>query len=122
MGKPHPKGIQGEDIAARYLSGKGYDVRERNVHYRGGELDIVAFDPAQKELVFVEVKSRSSRLFGWPEEDVRERKRTRLRLAAGLYLGSHRQYRTAPYRFDIIAIELRETSARVTHYKNVEIR
>ena len=68
MGKPHPKGIQGEDIAARYLSGKGYDVRERNVHYRGGELDIVAFDPAQKELVFVEVKSRSSRLFGWPEE------------------------------------------------------
>lgn len=121
MGKPHPKGKQGEDIAAMYLEGKGYQVRERNVHYRGGEIDIVAFDPPLRELVFVEVKSKSSRAFGWPEEDVRGHKRRRLRVSAGLYLGAHCQGQALPYRFDIIAVELGAEKARVTHYKNVEM-
>lgn len=121
MGKPHPKGQQGEDIAAKYLEGKQYEIVARNAHFRGGELDIVARDLALDELVFVEVKTRSTRTFGWPEEDVRARKKDRLRLSAGLFLSAHRAWQGLPYRFDIIAIELDQGSARVTHYKNVEM-
>lgn len=121
MGKPHPKGQKGEDIASHYLEGKQYEIVARNVHYRGGELDIVAFDPVLKELAFVEVKSRSSRTFGWPEEGVGWRKRERLRRAASLYLAQRRMPVGIRYRFDIIAIEWGEEKARVTHYKNIEM-
>jgi putative endonuclease len=122
MGLPHPKGKRGEELAARYLLAQGYQIRARNVHYRGGEIDIVASDPVHEELVFVEVKSRTHRIFGWPEEGVGWRKRKRLRLAASLYLAGNR-FQSSSYRFDIIALEMqaREQKAKVVHYKNVEM-
>jgi len=122
MSRPHPKGKQGEELAAKYLISRGYLIRDHNVYYRGGEIDIVAYDPAKRELVFVEVKSRSSRMFGWPEEDVRRMKRSRMRLAASLYLAGKRQP-SCTHRFDIIALEMqeRERKAKVVHYKNVEM-
>jgi putative endonuclease len=49
-------GARGEDLAARHLEARGYEVVDRNFRTRYGELDIVARDP--RFLVFCEVKTR----------------------------------------------------------------
>ncbi len=51
------KGRLGEAFAADYLAGLGWKILERNVSFRGGELDIIAMDGG--ELVVAEVRTRS---------------------------------------------------------------
>lgn len=124
MGIPYERGRRGEEIAVRYLAAHGYQIKFRNVKiYRGGEIDIVAFDPVWNELVFAEVKSRTSRSFGWPEESMTDRKKQSVRRAAALFFLKHQTLQSLSYRFDVLAIELDEgkAKARVMHYKNIEM-
>lgn len=51
------QGLQNETIAAFYLRAKGYHIVKTNWHYKHLELDIVAYEPEQKNWLFVEVKS-----------------------------------------------------------------
>ena len=64
------------------------------------EIDIIAEDGPC--LVFIEVKARSSGLFGAPEEAVDLRKRQKITEAALGYMS--RQETERPARFDVIAI------------------
>src|SRR5215471_13535980 len=58
-------GRQGEKIAARYLRKNGYRVLYRNFRSRrGGEIDLVCRDCRAKALIFVEVKTRTTDVFG----------------------------------------------------------
>ena len=111
----------GEALACAYLRRLGYNILSRNYKTKIGEIDIVAKE--KNELVFVEVKSRSTRTFGWPEEGVTRQKRRRMKLSAGLFRSSHTEYQQCAYRFDIMALELDEGAqkARVVHYKNIEM-
>ena len=95
-------GQQGEEIACRYLKEKGYDVLERNFRCRAGEIDIVASEGG--DLVFVEVKARSSRIFGDPAEAVTPRKQRQISKAALCYLEKHKYVGSA--RFDVVALVL----------------
>jgi putative endonuclease len=52
-------GAKGEDLAARHLESRGYEVVDRNFRTRFGELDLVAAGGGC--LVFCEVKTRISR-------------------------------------------------------------
>ena len=54
-------GAFGEREAARLLRKKGYKILERNFEASQGEIDIIAKD--NKELVFVEVKTRTDMSF-----------------------------------------------------------
>jgi putative endonuclease len=49
-------GARGEELAARHLEARGFEVVERNYRTRYGELDIVARD--ERFLVICEVKTR----------------------------------------------------------------
>ena len=51
-------GRLGEDVAARYLVSRGYEIIARNWTCQAGEADIIARD--DDILVFAEVKTRSS--------------------------------------------------------------
>ena len=66
-------GRYGEQCAADHLAAAGLEILARNWRCRAGELDIVARDGSQ--LVFVEVKTRSSLAFGTPAEAVDRRSR-----------------------------------------------
>ena len=94
-------GRRGENLAAAHLIANGYEVVERNWRCKIGEIDIVA--TKDDELVFVEVKTRSSVAFGHPLEAITVRKLARLRQLAGAWCEAHPGHH-ARIRIDAIAI------------------
>ena len=80
-------GDLGETIAKKYLSQKGYAILDTKFHSRTGEIDIVARDGEQ--LVFVEVKTRGSRVCGDPEESLTTKKKRKNMHAAYTYIVRH---------------------------------
>ncbi len=95
------KGRRGERIACRFLLRLGYDILARRYRGRSGELDLIALE--KEILVFVEVKTRSSRDFGEPWEFVDWQKQQILRRTAEEFIAEHDlgQY---GYRFDIVSV------------------
>ncbi len=94
-------GRYGEDVAARHLTDRGYELVARNWRCRAGEIDIIARHG--RLLCFVEVKTRSSEAFGVPAEAVSRAKAQRLRVVAATWLAAVRP----PYadlRFDVISV------------------
>lgn len=96
-------GAQGEAIAGAFLQQAGLQILARNWRRAGGELDIVAADG--QTLVFVEVRTRSSRAFGSAEESVDWRKQRQVRKMAAQFL-SEEQARYRQYRFDVVVVYL----------------
>lgn len=94
-------GKRGESLAADHLVATGYRVLERNWRCSQGEIDIVAFK--DNEVVFVEVKTRSSVAYGHPLEAITVAKLARLRRLAGAWCQAHPDVRSA-VRIDAIAI------------------
>ncbi len=111
-------GQYGEEVAARYLSGLGMNVIERNWRCDAGEIDIVASDG--NTLVVCEVKTRSSEAFGSPFEAITQRKLRRLRQLATKWLEVHQIY--APLvRIDVIGIVQGSIGApNIKHLRGVE--
>lgn len=101
MAKNIERGIQGEDIAVSALKKSRYKIIERNYRTRAGEIDIVAQEG--KCLVFVEVRTRASVEYGFPQETVVARKQKKLCRAARWYLQKNR-IEDIPCRFDVVAI------------------
>jgi putative endonuclease len=97
-------GALGEEIAARHLLARGYQIVDRNFRTRWGELDIVAAD--ERTLVFCEVKTRrATPQWRNPLESVHQRKRAQLRRMAGQWLAQHRSGQRWPVcRFDAIGV------------------
>ena len=94
-------GQAGEDLAAAHLESCGWQIVERNLRLRHGELDIVAL--AHTTLVFVEVKTRRTVVTGVPQAAVTPDKMRRLRRLAGEYL----MERSTPHRdvrIDVVAV------------------
>jgi putative endonuclease len=93
-------GREGERAACRLLRRSGYRILERNYRTRWGELDAVAFEGG--ELVFVEVRSRSSEDFGSGAESVGPDKRRQLVRMARMYLADRRPGDDQGCRFDVV--------------------
>ena len=91
-------GRRGEAIARVRLREMGYRILEANYRSRYGEIDLVARH--SDEYVFVEVRSKSAKSAGQPEESITSRKRDHLIATAQEYLQSQvrRQRRHRPIR------------------------
>lgn len=96
-------GDQGEAIAEEYLRKKEYKILQKNFLVRQGEIDIVA-ESKEKELVFVEVKTRKTSSFGSAIEGVSHAKIKRLIAAAYSYLKKH-HLEERDFRIDVIGID-----------------
>jgi putative endonuclease len=104
-------GDRGEELAARHLEARGFQVVERNFRTRYGELDVVARDA--RFLVFCEVKTRIVR--GEPGRDVlgpfaaigaRKQRQVRAMAREWLTQGRLEGPRPAEVRFDAIGVSL----------------
>jgi putative endonuclease len=94
------KGTKAEDLAARHLKKQGFKIICRNWRAKTAEVDIIAEDGPT--LVFIEVKARSTRQFGLPEEAVTPHKQQKMARAAMDFV--IRKKKDAPMRFDVISI------------------
>jgi putative endonuclease len=94
-----------EDLVERTLAAAGWKIIGRRVRVGRGELDLVAIDPGPPRCtVVVEVRWRSRRDFGLPEETLDARKRRALRRSIGsLRLAGMAP--AGPVRFDLVAVE-----------------
>lgn len=94
-------GQSGEEAACAYLAKLGYRIVGRNIKFKNGEIDIVAWEG--RTLCFVEVKTRSSEDYGSPFEAVSYFKQRKLSRLALTYLKFNRLLETTA-RFDVVAI------------------
>ena len=97
------KGKFGESVAASYLEKQGYQVIERNFRCRLGEVDIIC--KKNNQIVFVEVKTRTSDQYGAPSEAVTKDKVGKIRKVAALYMMSEK-ITNYQVKFDVMEILL----------------
>jgi len=110
-------GAFGEAYAARHLVDRGMVLLDRNWRCELGEIDLVLRDG--DTLVFCEVKTRSSALYGTPLESVTARKAARLRRLAARWLADH-QVRPRHVRLDLVGVLVSRTgSPSVEHAAGV---
>lgn len=118
MYKKQETGKLGEDLAVKYLENKGYKILERNFEARQGEIDIIALDLKKEELVFIEVKTRTSLRYGNPIEAVDQRKQKHLIKTIKYYLYS-RHLENEFIRVDVIEIYLYKHRYKVNHIEQI---
>lgn len=110
-------GAWGESRAADFLQQQGLTLLGKNFRTAAGEIDLIVQDG--DELVFVEVKTRSSADFGYPEEAVTETKIEHLLEASESYLLEHLDVQS--WRLDVIAIQGKpgEDAPEIEWFKDV---
>ncbi|MDO8669625.1 MAG: YraN family protein [Candidatus Buchananbacteria bacterium] len=95
-------GRLGEDLAGQFLENNGYKIVDKNFRTRYGEIDLIA--RGADEILFLEVKTRSSALYGYPEQAVDAKKISHLLGAAKIYLRIKNL--NIFWRLDIISVEI----------------
>jgi putative endonuclease len=108
-------GDAGEKAAEDVLARDGYRVVARKHRCPRGEVDLVL--ERGELLVFVEVRTRATALFGGPEETVGFEKQRRVVRAARDFLA---RWRGPPRgaRFDVVAVLDRPQGPLVSHIPN----
>lgn len=114
MAKHNETGIKGEEIAKNFLQTKGYKILDTNWRFEKMEVDIVA--TLAELLIFVEVKTRSTNYFGYPEDSVTDKKQDLLKTAAEEYLFQNPQYEQI--RFDIVSITMSDNKEEIQHFED----
>jgi putative endonuclease len=96
-------GTRGETLAYWHLRHAGYAIvaRNRRLHARSGELDMVGWDGPV--LAFIEVKTRTGEAAGPPEAALSSDQRKRIVNSAQEYMRRLKR-KPAAYRFDIASV------------------
>ncbi len=102
MAAHNDKGKEGEQLAVSYFTELGYELLHRNWRYRHWEIDIIA--SKNNMLHFIEVKCRSSAMYGFPEEAVSRKKIRNLIEASAEYLYCNPEWKKI--QFDVLSISL----------------
>jgi len=95
-------GSFGEKVAVEYLQSKGYKILAKNFCCIYGEVDIIA--KQKNSLIFIEVKTRQSNLFGMPSEAVTKVKQQKICRVAAFFIQKNKLFDLAT-RFDIIEVD-----------------
>jgi putative endonuclease len=107
------KGRRGEDLATAFLLERQYHILQRNWRAKTGEIDIIA--EKSGILIFCEVKSRSSLIYGAGAEAVNRQKQQRIIRTAMLYLQRFGLFER-PCQFDVIEILLEAGKEPLIHH------
>lgn len=107
-------GNMGEMLAMRFLQNEGMAIRECNWRSGHKEIDIVAQE--HDVIVFVEVKTRSSDVYGDAEDAVTPLKMRRLVLAADAYI--KKKCIDLRVRFDVVTIVKHGDDTVIEHIRD----
>lgn len=106
----------GEDIACQFLIRRGYTILERNYMERIGEIDIIA--KKNREIVFVEVKSRKSMKNGDGIDSITRQKIRHIENVSKIYILKNKLFGYA-IRYDAIDIDFSNTPYIINHIKSI---
>lgn len=114
MANHNDLGQKGEELAVDFLLKQGYEILSRNYIFQKAEVDIIA----QKEdvLAIVEVKTRSTNVFGNPQDFLKPKQIQRIVKAVDHFVTSHQL--DVEVRFDIIAIVKNGHQFDIEHLEN----
>lgn len=117
MNEKQVEGKQGETEAKTYLQEHGYKIICMNFRCMQGEIDIVAKE--KDTIIFVEVKTRTSKRYGEAREAVDSKKQKHIYEAARYFL-----YKTkmeeAYTRIDVIEVYmLKRGGIKINHIKEI---
>ncbi len=114
MAEHNKKGKEGEILAAEFLQKKGYEIVATNQKFGHAEIDIIA--KIGNEVVFIEVKSRTTDFFGYPEEFIDAKKIDLMGKAAERFCEDLNE---APdIRFDLISVVFKNGDSEITHVED----
>ena len=110
----HNLGTIGEGWAQLYLRQVGILPIDQNVRFRSSEIDLIGLE--KDCLVFIEVKTRRSIRYGWPERSVDSRKQAHMVQVARFYCDDIQW--SAATRFDVIALSLSGHTLSIYHIRD----
>jgi putative endonuclease len=114
-------GLLGESIAAFEYAKLGYCLLGRNLRVHGlrqiGEIDLLV--KHKNQLVFVEVKTRTSEKFGTGAESVDYWKQRRLVKTAKMLMAKRLDWAELVWRFDVVQVDIDKNRHRATIFRNV---
>ncbi len=96
-------GIFGENLVCRFLEKYNFIILHKNFWTRFGEIDIIAYDVVNEQLVFLEVKTRFGRYV--PEYAIDNRKKNCL-LKAALKFFEQNDLEISNFRFDSVSVRI----------------
>ena len=102
MASHNQTGATGEILAGKYFEEKGFSILHQNWRHKHWEIDIIA--ARNNTLHFIEVKTRRTKNFGLPEDNVTNKKIKNLINAAEEYL--HQYPKWEKIQFDVLAISI----------------
>ena len=109
-------GRWGEQVAAEYLQTRGYELVDSNVRTPYGEIDLIV--RRGEIVIFVEVKTRTSASYGYPEESITPRKQEHMFASAEHYA---QENALEHWQIDAISVEGKPSgkSPKITHFEDV---
>lgn len=108
-------GQWGEQYAKEVLLKKGLKFIASNFRFKKLEIDLVFFDKANNEIIFVEVKTRTSDYYAEPEEAINNVKQRKLKNCADIFLKINKEFTNCKVRYDSFAIVKLKDEIKVRH-------
>jgi putative endonuclease len=108
----------GEKLAKKYLCDKKLKFVEKNFRFYQNEIDLIFCDKKNEIIIFIEVKTRTSKAFGEPEEAINRRKQLFIRRAANGFLMINPKYRDFNIRFDSVSVFMGNEKPEINHIEN----
>lgn len=113
-------GKKGEELTCDYLVKNNYEIVEKNFRCKQGEIDIIAKDLINEDIVFIEVKTRKNENCGLPQEAVNINKQKHIFNVAMYYIYKNKIINSL-FRFDVVAIKI-GNEIKIEHIKNAFIK
>jgi len=111
-------GAWGEKLACKMLIKKKYLILAQNVQIKSCEIDIIA--KIKEIYVFIEVKTRTSRIYGGADAAITSKKIKNIKKAMQMYM-NYKNISGDKVRLDLICIDIYrpEKIAKIKHYKEI---
>ena len=106
----------GENLACKYLEKLGYNIICRNFYTNNSEVDIISRN--KDEFIFIEVKTRISRKYGYPIDSIDDLKKKHIINGAKYFIYKN-CLENQNIRFDIIEVYINDKTNLINHIKNV---
>jgi putative endonuclease len=110
-------GELGEKFVGQWLENKGYLILHYNWRCQWGEIDLIAQNKTNSELIFVEVKTRSNN--NWDENGllaITPKKQAKIQTTIEIFFSKHPHFVDFPCRIDVAIVNYSQNEFRLKDY------